>query len=119
MTEEMMEEIEEVVFGIVGHAGEAKGLAHEALKLSEEGKIEAANNLMKECDQAILKAHYIQTDLIQKEAAGDRMPISMLFVHAQDHLMGALSEKELIKKMIIQNSRLINLENKLETLIKK
>ncbi|WP_442878421.1 PTS lactose/cellobiose transporter subunit IIA [Cetobacterium sp.] len=36
----------------------------------------------------------------------------MVFVHAQDHLMTALSERELIKKMIKLNKRLFALESK-------
>ncbi|MGL5725668.1 PTS lactose/cellobiose transporter subunit IIA [Cetobacterium sp.] len=50
---------------------------------------------------------------MQKEAGGNRMTITMLFVHAQDHLMTALSERELIKKMIKQNARILELEKKL------
>lgn len=110
MTEEMLEEIEAVVFGIVGYAGEAKGYAYQALSLSEEGKFDEAEELIKKCNDTILKAHSIQTDLIQKEAGGDRMTITMLFVHAQDHLMTTLSERELIKKMIQQNKRIYDLE---------
>lgn len=110
MTEEMLEELEVVVFGIVGFAGEAKGHAYKALSLSEEGNFDEAEEYMKKCNEAVLKAHGIQTELIQKEADGNRMPITMLFVHAQDHLMTTLSERELIKKLIKQNKRLSDLE---------
>ena len=113
LNEEILEELETVVFGIVGHAGEAKGYAYKALALSEEGNFVEAEEMLKKCDEAVLKAHHIQTDLIQKEAGGNRMPITMLFVHAQDHLMTAFSERELIKKMIKQNTRILELEKKL------
>ena len=98
------DELEEIIFSIVAYAGEAKGCAHQALAFAEEG--------MKECDSAVLKAHHVQTDMIQKEAGGQKVPLSMVFVHAQDHLMTALSERELIKKMIKLNKRLFALENK-------
>ncbi|MHA4990269.1 PTS lactose/cellobiose transporter subunit IIA [Cetobacterium somerae] len=110
--EEILEELEMIVFGIVGHAGEAKGYAYKALSFSEEGNFQEAENMLKKCDEAVLKAHHIQTDLIQKEAGGNKMTITMLFVHAQDHLMTALSERELIKKMIKQNKRILELECK-------
>ncbi|WP_432205665.1 PTS lactose/cellobiose transporter subunit IIA (plasmid) [Cetobacterium somerae] len=106
----MTEELEMIVFSIVGNAGEAKSLAQEALTFSFNGKFDEANELLKKSNEAILKAHAIQTDLIQKEAGGEPTPISMLFVHAQDHLMTAISEKELIKKMILQNKRIFELE---------
>lgn len=116
---EMSEELEEIIFTIVGQAGECRGLAYEALGKAEKGDFEAAAAKLKEAESAIHKAHYVQTDLIQKEAAGEPTPISMVFVHAQDHLMTAISEKELIKKMIKlyetifkMNERLEKLENK-------
>ncbi|MCQ8212008.1 MAG: PTS lactose/cellobiose transporter subunit IIA [Cetobacterium sp.] len=106
------EELEEIIFSIVAYAGEAKGCAHQALAFAEEGKFEEAEECMKECDAAVLKAHHVQTDMIQKEAGGQKIPLSIVFVHAQDHLMTALSERELIKKMIKLNKRLFALENK-------
>lgn len=110
----MNEELELVVFNIVGYAGEARTNAYRALELSEEGKFDEAMESLKKSDEAILKAHNVQTDLIQKEAAGEKISVSMLFVHAQDHLMTAISERELIKKMIKQNKRILELEKRLE-----
>lgn len=106
----MTEELEMIIFTIVGNAGEAKSLAQEALNLSFEGKFEESEEQLKKANEAILRAHAIQTDLIQKEAGGEPTPINMLFVHAQDHLMTAISEKTLIQKMILQNKKIFNLE---------
>ncbi|WP_427042747.1 PTS lactose/cellobiose transporter subunit IIA (plasmid) [Fusobacterium sp. SB021] len=50
---------------------------------------------------------------MQKEASGESIPVSMLFIHAQDHIMTAISEKELIKKMILQNKKINELENRI------
>lgn len=110
--EVMSEELEMIVFSIVGNAGEAKNLAYQALLLSDEGKFQEAEEMMKKSNEAILKAHEVQTDLIQKEANGERTPMSMLFVHAQDHLMTAITEKQLITRMIKMNKRIYNLETK-------
>ena len=38
--------------------------------------------------------------MIQKEASGDKIELSLLFVHAQDHLMTAISEKTLIEQIM-------------------
>lgn len=110
----MTEELEMIVFSIVGNAGEAKSLAHEALNASFDGDFEKSDKLIKEAEIAILKAHNVQTDLIQKEADGQHIEVTMFFVHAQDHIMTAISEKELIKKMIQQNKKIKELENKLQ-----
>lgn len=109
----MTEELEMIIFSIVGNAGEAKSLAHEALAASFDGNFEKSDKLMKDAEAAILRAHNVQTDLIQKEADGQHVEVTMLFVHAQDHIMTAISEKELIKKMIQQNRRIKDLEEKL------
>lgn len=116
---ETMEELEELVFIIVGQAGECRGLAYEALSEAENGDFNAAQIKLKEAEEAINKAHFVQTDLIQKEAAGESVPISMLFIHAQDHLMTAISEKELIKKMIKTYENMDKLNKRLEKLENK
>lgn len=116
---EMSEELEEIIFTIVGQAGECRGLAYEALGEAERGNFEGAEIKLKEAEVAIHKAHYVQTDLIQKEAAGEPTPISMVFVHAQDHLMTAISEKELIRKMIKMHENMYKLNERLEKLENK
>lgn len=115
MNEEQMEQLEMVVFSIVGYAGEAKAHAYKALSLSEQGDFHGAEEMIQKCNETVLKAHAVQTDMIQREAGGENITVTMLFVHAQDHLMTALSERELIKRMISQNKRLTKLE---ELLIK-
>ena len=45
-------------------------------------------------------AHNTQTKLIQAEINGEDLKISLLLIHAEDHLMAAISEKSLIKEMI-------------------
>ena len=92
--------MEENVFPIIGFAGESKSLAYEALRLAKENKFEEAYKKMEEADKIILQAHEYQTNLITREADGEKFNITMLFVHAQDHLMTAMSEKNLIKEII-------------------
>ena len=37
---------------------------------------------------------------LHKEASGEKIDMSVLFVHAKDHLMTAISEKSLIEQII-------------------
>lgn len=115
-TTDMNEELEEKIFTIISYAGECRGLAYEALEAAQNGDFEGADAKMKEAESSVFKAHHVQTDLIQKEAAGEGVPISMVFVHAQDHLMTAMSEKELIKKMIKMQETIYDLSKKLENI---
>lgn len=92
--------MEENVFPIISLAGESKSLAYEALRLAKENKFEEADRKMEEADKILLQSHEYQTNLITKEADGEKFNINMLFIHAQDHLMTAMSEKNLIKELI-------------------
>ena len=107
-----MNEMEKIVFEILSNGGNAKGLAYEAIACSEEGKFDQAESLLKEAEHYLLEAHKIQTNIIQREAAGQHNEVSVLFVHAQDHLMSALEIKTLADKFIKINKRLESLEKK-------
>ena len=66
--------------------------------------------MMEKCNESVLKAHKVQTEVIRQELSGEKIVLSMIMVHAQDHLMTTLSERELILRMIEQNRRLYQLE---------
>ena len=92
--------MEEIIFGIIIHAGNAKSKLHEAMSAAKEKDFDQVDALLKEADEALLEAHKVQTKLIQNEAAGEKTEVSILLVQAQDHLMNAMSEKNLIKEII-------------------
>ncbi|MFW6029307.1 MAG: PTS lactose/cellobiose transporter subunit IIA [Halanaerobiales bacterium] len=91
---------EEVVFKIITAAGNAKGIAFEALGLAREGKFEEADLKLKEAKEFFHEAHDVQTGLITKEARGEKTEVGILMVHAQDHLTSATLTKDLIEEMI-------------------
>ena len=97
MTDEKMEEI---VMSLVGFGGEGRSYAFEALRFARKGDFPSADEAMKKCNEALLEAHHTQTDLIQNEINGVPTKISLLMVHAQDHLMTAMLAKELIEELI-------------------
>lgn len=89
-----------IVMDIIISAGEAKGYAYEALSKAKEGKFEEVDALLEKAEEALGKAHDIQTSLLTREANGEKINVSILFVHSQDHLMTCMSEKNLIKEII-------------------
>lgn len=91
---------ESIVLGIIMNAGEAKGYAYEALSKSKEGHFDEVDALLKKAEEALSRAHDIQTALLSREANGEKINVSILFVHSQDHLMTCMSEKNLIKEII-------------------
>ena len=93
-------DIEEIAMGLIGNAGEGKSNAFEALREAKKGNFEKADELMKSAQEKILQAHKLQTELICREAGGEKLELGLIMVHAQDHLMGAISSRELIGEMI-------------------
>ncbi len=96
----MNEKIFEISFGIIGYAGDAKSLAFEAISEAKKGNISLARDIMKKSKEEINKAHRFQTELIQKEASGDKIEMSIILVHAQDHLMTSMNFQQLAEEFI-------------------
>lgn len=98
--EELENGAEMVSFGIIAHAGDARSYAFGALAAAKAGNFEEAEALLKQSDAAAVEAHHMQTDLLIKEANGEKTPVDVLLVHAQDHLMTSMLAVELIKELI-------------------
>lgn len=95
-----MEGSEMVAFNIIANAGDARSFAFGALQAAKEGKFDEAEELLKKSDEAATLAHKAQTELLFKEANGDKTPVDVMLVHAQDHLMTSMLASELIKEII-------------------
>jgi cellobiose PTS system EIIA component len=106
--------IEQVVFDIIVHAGNARTEAYAALKAAEGGDFDQAAKLLQRAEEEMAIAHKVQTGIIQQEAAGNNIEITLLVVHAQDHLMTAIAEKNLIEGMVGMQKTIRELSNKLE-----
>ena len=107
-----MENMELIVFELVSKGGNAKGLAYEAIACAEKGEFEKAEELLNEANESLVSAHKVQTEMSQEEAAGKHHEVTVLFVHAQDHLMAAIEVCTLAENLIRMNKRLYDLENK-------
>lgn len=92
--------MELIVFKIIAGSGDATSKYITAMSKASEGKYEEVEKLLAEGDASLKEAHLVQTELIQKEANGEKMEISFLTIHAQDHLMNAMMLKELSRTMI-------------------
>lgn len=91
---------EMVSFSIIANAGDARSFAFGALQAAKAGKYEEAENLLKKSDEAANLAHKAQTELLFKEANGEKTNVDVLLVHAQDHLMTSMLAVEVIKELI-------------------
>lgn len=91
--------MEEVILGIILHSGNARTKCLQAFRYFKTGDFTLAEQLLQEAKESINLAHYTQTELIQTEAQGTKTPITLLLVHAQDHLMTTLAIKDMVIEM--------------------
>ena len=80
------EELELITVEIVAYAGDARS--------------KYAEKLIEEASELINEAHKVQTNMIQMEAAGNKVDVSFLMVHAQDHLMTVMLLRDIVKNFV-------------------
>lgn len=90
----------EMVMELIMHGGDAKSSALEAIQSAKKGEFDEATNLLADSEDAIERAHKSQTKLLTKEASGDTIELSLLMIHGQDHLMNAITTKDLALEII-------------------
>ncbi|MEN2766867.1 PTS lactose/cellobiose transporter subunit IIA [Ornithinibacillus xuwenensis] len=105
-----IEDIQALSFTIILHAGNARSSAMEAISYAKDYNFSAAREKIKEAEEAFVEAHHVQTDLLQLEASGKKHEVTVILVHAQDHLMTALTVKDLANEMITMYERMQQLE---------
>lgn len=91
---------ETIAMTLIAHSGDARTLAFQALQAAKKHDFDEADRLMEESEKASVLAHHGQTDLLVSEANGDKVDISILLIHSQDHLMTSMLAQELIREMI-------------------
>ncbi|MBM7601269.1 PTS system cellobiose-specific IIA component [Virgibacillus halotolerans] len=109
---ETTEEIQMLSFNIILHAGNARSCAMEAIGFAKAYEFTAARGKIAEADKSFTEAHHVQTKLLQDEANGKKSEVTVILVHAQDHLMTAMTVKELASEMIDMYERMEKLEGK-------
>lgn len=96
------EEYERIVMEIVTDAGQARSCMLKAVHEARAGQFERADELAAQANDYLGKAHETQTCLLQNEIRGEHTPITLIMVHAQDHLMTAITVKELATELITE-----------------
>ena len=99
-------EMESIVIELIVRSGEAKSLAFEALGKAREGDFTSAEELLAQSREAGKLAHKVQTKLIETDGEDQKVPLSLVLVHAQDHLMDSILAQDLIEEMIRLYQRL-------------
>ncbi len=95
-----MIDLEEAVMEIIMNAGQARSLCFEALQAARKGGVDEAKSLLREADGYSRQAHLMQTKLIEQDAGEAKQPMTLIMVHAQDHLMTSMLARELSEEII-------------------
>ena len=93
------EELYNIAFQLILHAGNARSSAMEAIQKAKEGNFDEVEAKLLEADSALNEAHHFQTNLIQKEAGGEEFEFSLIMVHAQDHFMTSMTLKDMASEI--------------------
>jgi len=107
-------EMEQVLFQLILHAGSSRSFAKEAGQYAEEGDWEAAEKALEEANEEQNKAHKVNTTIITKAARGEDIEFSVLLVHALDLLMLAWSEIDYTEQYMQVLKRMNVLEAEVE-----
>lgn len=95
-----MDNLTEVIMELIVNGGNARSLAMKAIYAAKKGQFEEAGGQLEECNEYLLKAHQAQTQLLTKEASGEKIGTSLLMIHAQDHLMNAITVKDMATEFV-------------------
>ncbi|WP_315072299.1 PTS lactose/cellobiose transporter subunit IIA [uncultured Clostridium sp.] len=111
--------MEEIIMNLIVNGGDARSNAMNAIEHAKAGEIEKARELIVEANEALDRAHDYQTKLIQEEAEGNKTEVSILMVHAQDHLMNAMTITDIANEFIQMYEVFENIKNNVTHIINK
>lgn len=99
-------EQEMVVMEIICNAGEARSLCYEALRLSRTKSFDLAEDKLRQAKECLNKAHLIQTQLIEEDQGEGKVSMTLVMVHAQNHLMTTILAQEMATEMVALHKQL-------------
>ncbi|MDR3139949.1 MAG: PTS lactose/cellobiose transporter subunit IIA [Treponema sp.] len=91
-------DFEEQAMRLIVSAGNAKSSAMNAIAQAKGGNWEGVRAALAESDAAMIEAHKEQTNILQESLDNPEQGTGMLMVHAQDHLMTAITIMDLARE---------------------
>ncbi len=98
--------LENLIMELLVRAGSARSHALSALQQARKGDFAAADIALAEARKSVNEAHQMQTELIGMDEGCGRLPVTLITVHAQDHLMNAMLIQDLATDFITLYRRL-------------
>ncbi|WP_125979769.1 PTS lactose/cellobiose transporter subunit IIA [Loigolactobacillus iwatensis] len=100
MMETKKNDVIESVMALINDAATIKAIILAAIEDAKKNQFTAATTKLEEADKKLVAAHEIQTHLLSQEAAGQKIQVTLLLVHAQDHIMSVSTYRDLASEII-------------------
>ena len=110
-------ENEQEIMQLIMHGGDARSYCMKAIQAAEIADFEQSDQQLAAAKEAIDCAHIAQTKLIQAEMRGAPTTINLLMVHAQDHVMNAMTIHDLAHHIITTKKEVAALKNHTKELV--
>lgn len=94
------QEFETICFTLISGAGVAKSNYIQAIAEARGGNYEQAKTLIAEGDKMQNMAHEPHAKLVQREAAGDPVSMTLLLTHAEDQMANSEVFRQLAVELI-------------------
>lgn len=107
-----VEELNELSCTLIACAGDAYAHFNKAISFASRGDFDAYDHEVAEGRDSIAIAHESQLRLLQADISGKVAGMSVLAMHAQDHLMNAMSFENTAKHIADMYRRIVILETR-------
>ncbi|WP_134684831.1 PTS lactose/cellobiose transporter subunit IIA [Brevibacillus migulae] len=91
---------EQLSFQLILHSGNARSKIMQALEAFKQGQMGDYEVLFAGAEEDLRQAHEFHFQMIQNEAQGNENKLSLLLIHAEDHLMSTLTMKDIVKGLL-------------------
>ncbi|WP_455844250.1 PTS lactose/cellobiose transporter subunit IIA [Pantoea agglomerans] len=99
-------DFEQTMMELLINAGEARSQAMMAIQQARKADWQGADEALAASDEAAKAAHKIQTALIGADEGSGKVPVTLILVHAQDHLMTAMLCRDLAGELVLLRKEL-------------
>lgn len=100
-------DLENEVMELIANSGYARSLVFQAIRCAREDQDFAqSETYMQQAQEALSSAHSVQTRLIEMDEGAGKIPVHLVMVHAQDHLMNAIMLMELGREIIALHQKI-------------
>lgn len=92
--------MEQIAFTMILYSGNARSTIREAIEVYKDGTFEDFDQLLSSARAQLQEAHQVHFSQVQKEASGEPTTLSLLLLHAEDHLMSTQTMLDLTTGLI-------------------